>query len=109
MISASLPRLNELAFEAVLDEDTGEPWRGKGESELGLSLCEILKKPLRLLRPIVDVEVRPDGSGGVGSRISSLREPIVDDLPREPRRAGGAREGDDRAEWADFPDCCRSK
>lgn len=33
----------------------------------------------------------------------------MDDLPRELRRVGGAREGEDRVERADFPDCRRSK
>lgn len=58
--------LNELGFELFLDEVTGEPRRGNGESELGLRRCESEKKLARLLRPVVDVEARPVRPGGVG-------------------------------------------
>lgn len=65
-----------------------EPFLGKGGSEFWRSLCESPKRSPKLFLP-VDVEVRVEGSVGVG-RLSSLgmflRELSVEDLPRIPSR-----------------------
>lgn len=58
------------------------PFRKPG-SEVCLSLVK-LKRPARLGRPTVEVEVREDpGIGGTSLSLRSRRvEPAVDDLPR---------------------------
>lgn len=63
----------------------------------------MVKRPPRLLLPAVEVEVRPDGSGGVGRAGStgpSLPEPIVEDRPRRPKRRV-FRDGEDLADRAE--------
>lgn len=75
-----------------------------------------MKRPPRLLRPVVEVEVRPDCwpggcKGGVGSAASSrtfVSEPIVEDLPRLPNGIGGDKAGDDAVDCADAVESVRS-
>src|SRR5438876_30146 len=93
MAIGSRIRCSEFDFELF---DTGVPgpgelWRGKEGSEFCLSRCVMLNSP-KLFRPIVDVEVREEGNGGVGRATSSgasFTDPTVEDLFRRPRRAGG--------------------
>lgn len=59
-----------------------------------------LRKPPKLVRPEVEVELRALARlGGVGEVVISSdglpRELIVDDRSRKPNRRGGARVGDE--------------
>ena len=93
----------------------GDPYLGNAGSELWRKRLR-LKRPPRLLRPVVEVEVRPDCwpggcKGGVGSAASSrtfVSEPIVEDLPRLPNGMGGAKTGDDAVDRAETAEWVRS-
>jgi hypothetical protein len=69
---------------------------------------------LKLLLPAVDaVEFRPlaplGGVGGAASSDRALKEPMVDERPRMPRRMGPPLCGDERAEVMDFCESFRNK
>lgn len=70
-----------------------------------------MKRLLKLVRPVVEVELRPVWpNGGVGESSSSdlpPSDPIVEERPRRFSRAGGAKEGDDLAERADVVESLR--
>jgi hypothetical protein len=72
----------------------------------------MLNNPPKLFRPIVDVEVREEGNGGVGratSSSTSFVDSMVEDLPRRPRRVGGTTEdGEDLADVVEAVESCRS-
>lgn len=93
----------------------GDPYLGNAGSELWRRRLR-LKIPPRLLRPVVEVEFRPDCwpggcKGGVGSAASSrtfVSEPIVEDLPRLPNGIGGLRAGDEAVDCADTVESVRS-
>ena len=72
----------------------------------------MLNSPPKLFRPIVDVDVREEGKGGVGRATSSgasFKEPMVEDLPLRPSRVGGISEGgDDLADNVEAVESCRS-
>jgi hypothetical protein len=68
---------------------------------------------LRLLRPAVDVDVRPlppftNGGVGGGSSDCSLAEPMVDDRSRFPNVVGGARADEDWMDPWDVEELCLS-
>lgn len=68
---------------------------------------------LKLALPVVEVERRPScPEGGVGGGSSSDLppvEPMVEDRPRLPIRAGGAKDGEDVVERADVVESFRNK
>jgi len=72
----------------------------------------MLNSPPKLFRPIVDVDVREEGKGGVGMAASSgvsFKDPMVEDLPLRPSRVGGISEdGDDLADIVEAVESCRS-
>lgn len=80
----------------------GDPLRGSGGSEFCRNRWEKLKISPKLLRPLVDVEVRPDDvKWGEGCWSGSGIESMVDDLSR---RFGASRPWFEEVEFAERAD-----
>lgn len=91
-------------FDIGVDEPPGEP-RGAGGDEFCLNRCVILNMSPKLLRPLVDVEVRPEDARyvvGVKSSWFSASDPMVDDRPRF------LNDGFDRTERAELVESFRN-
>lgn len=100
-MSASRLMPNELDFDLV----PGESWREPFASEPCLNLF-ILNRPPKLVRPLVEDELRALPSvGGVGGVVSLDGLPkllIVEALSLRPSRRGGAIIGEDRVDGVEL-------
>jgi hypothetical protein len=98
----------EGSFETGVREppNAGEPWRGSGGEEFCRNRCVILNISPKLLRPLVEVEVRAEEAKYGGTDKSSwfsASDPMVDERPRF------LHDGLDRTERAEFVESFRNR